>query len=312
MFFLKPKPKSDELLPPPPPFPTMDIEELPNESNTGIQLTKKPKFASETSKAKAEAFPEIQEFDDLVKSLNKDLKPGREKTTIDRKKNIKKTKVQKAVKNQHIRQIKNITSKQARPGKKSRINAAKNEVKKSISTTIPELDEDFGIDNLQFDFAEEKTDSKSIEFPDKLEDFGIDNFGNELDKFSSGLKQEKFKPKAVAEAEEEIKSAIENIKRQEKPSFFKSLFKKRKKTIETPAEDNLASETQELDNISSIQNSIKTAREALMKFDVNTAKIEYIEVMKLYNRLNPQEKSKVYNDINELYLERKSAEGLSA
>ena len=65
-----------------------------------------------------------------------------------------------------------------------------------------------------------------------------------------------------------------------------------------------------VDNLSKIQNKINEARQALMKFDLKTAKRNYIEAMRLYNNISPEDKAKVYHDIKELYFERKSAEEL--
>ena len=69
-------------------------------------------------------------------------------------------------------------------------------------------------------------------------------------------------------------------------------------------------EFQGTDNISKIQNNISKARDALMKFDLETAKKNYIDAMELYNILKPEEQAKVYHDFRELYFERKSAEEL--
>jgi hypothetical protein len=45
-----------------------------------------------------------------------------------------------------------------------------------------------------------------------------------------------------------------------------------------------------------------------MDFKFDEAKRRYIEIMKMYNELEPKKKSKVYHDIKDLYYERKSAE----
>src|SRR3989338_2761993 len=130
-------------------------------------------------------------------------------------------------------------------------------------------------------------------------DFDLKNFGKEL-------WQEAEKPREISEAEEEIKSAIEKIKAHEKPSFFRKLFAKRKKEGEMPERQmELPS-----DKISAIHGKVNEARQALMEFDLEKARKSYIEAMNLYNRINPEEQAKVYHDIKEIYLERKSAEGL--
>ena len=45
-----------------------------------------------------------------------------------------------------------------------------------------------------------------------------------------------------------------------------------------------------------------------MKFDTENAKILYKEALDAYNSMNSEDQAKVYNDIKEIYFERKSAE----
>ena len=66
----------------------------------------------------------------------------------------------------------------------------------------------------------------------------------------------------------------------------------------------------ELDQTSMIQTKINEAKQALMKFDLEAAKRNYIEIMKIYNDIKPEEQSKVYQDLRDLYFERKNAEEL--
>ena|SRR3989338_3120442 len=142
-----------------------------------------------------------------------------------------------------------------------------------------------------------------IELPETLEELDI----QDLDKESEmGFEA---KPQEIVEAEEEIKSAIDNIKYQERPSLFKRLFTK-KKAEEKIGENYIIPELPEINKVSAIQNNIKKAREALMEFDLKTAKQTYLEIMEIYNNIGPEEQVKVYHDIKELYSERKSAEGL--
>lgn len=217
MLFFKPKHKEDEFLPPPPPFPTVELEE-----------------EKETSK--------------------------KEKTNARKK-------------------VKQIKEKKIIPFKKS--------------VKFPELEEDFELKDIGFKLPKEL----EPELPETLEDFDIEY-----------IEKETKKPKEILEAEEEIKNAIEKIKKEEKPSFLKQLFTKKRKTEEEHKE--LMPEPAEGNEVSVIQNSINKAREALMKFDLETAKKNYIEIIKLYNRIVPEEQAKVYHDINDLYFERKSAEEL--
>ena len=45
-----------------------------------------------------------------------------------------------------------------------------------------------------------------------------------------------------------------------------------------------------------------------MEFNFEEAKRIYVEIMGLYNNMEPKEKQEVYEDIKDLYYERKSAE----
>ena len=265
------KPKKyDEILPPPPP---MDME--PGE---------KPKLFDEVIKPKkAENFPEQEEFSKLVKEIEESSAPKRQ---------IKKGKVSvKAIKSvQQKIPVKQIKGKKL-PFKKPKI------AKKAEAIG---LDKDFDLKGIDFEPPKElELSEKDIGLPETLEDFDIENFGKEL-------WQEAEKPREISEAEEEIKSAIEKIKAHEKPSFFRKLFAKRKKEGEMPERQmELPS-----DKISAIHGKVNEARQALMEFDLEKARKSYIEAMNLYNRINPEEQAKVYHDIKEIYLERKSAEGL--
>ena len=142
-----------------------------------------------------------------------------------------------------------------------------------------------------------KARKKYIELPETLE----------LEEPIAEISQ---KPKELEEAREEIKSAIEKIKKSEKPSLFKKLFSMKHKVEEHVEQQIQLQKLPEADSIFVIQNCINGARQALMKFDLSTAKKSYIEAMKVYNNLNPEEQAKVYNEIRDLYFERKSAEEL--
>ncbi|MDP3765487.1 MAG: hypothetical protein Q8R04_03160 [Nanoarchaeota archaeon] len=301
MLFFKPKQKSNEVLPPPPPFPTLEFEEE----------KERPKFFDETIKPKkAETFPEEGEFSNLVENLGKEVK---QKKMINKKKKMILEKT-KAAKRQKIpikkkqKQFKKITStnrikeKRLISSKKSKI--SKKAAEKPNAVEQPELEEDFWPENLGSKLPKESASAKNEEeLPEKSEEFDIEGFAEEL-------KQEtKAKPKEIVEAEEEIKSAIEKIKEREKPSFFKKLFT-RKKTDGEFAHGYSIQELPEVDKISMIQNKINETRQALMKFDLETAKSSYIGIMKLYQKIRPEEQAKVYHDIRDLYFERKSAEEL--
>ena len=109
------------------------------------------------------------------------------------------------------------------------------------------------------------------------------------------------KPIAATEHHQEIRSAIEEVKT-EKKSMFKKIFGKENETAALPSFE------APKNKIELINSMIKNARTSLIKFDTIGAKIGYIEIIKIYNTLDTANKKKVYNDINELYVERKNAE----
>lgn len=308
MFFLKPKHKTDELLPPPPPFPSMDFEE-----EKPVEEAVKPK------KAEVKVLPEEKEFKELFKDAGEGLKPKKAKISKKEikiqkpvliKKPVKKIAPIKQIKEKKLIKLKKITPlKQVKlPIKKiekirmpfKKIKVSKKTIKRAakIKQIKPKLEEDFGLKDIEFEQPQDlEISKKEIELPETLEELGIENVGKEF--------EQENKPKEILEAQEEIKSAIEKIKSQEKPSLFNRLFaRKEKEKIEEsyPA--------LEVDKVSMIQDDIKKAREALMKFDLESAKMDYIEIMKLYSKIKPEEQAKVYRDIKDLYFERKSAEGL--
>ncbi len=244
-----------------------------------MEPEEKPKLFDEVIEPKkSETFPEEDEFRGLLEGLD-DEKP-KKSGKITLKKAV-------AQKKQKIPQIKSAPLKKiAKTSGKSKI--------------FLEMEKDFGLKELDFEFPKElEKPEEELELPETLDEFGIEDLSKEL-------QQKTEKPKEISEAEEEIKSAIEKIREHEKPSFFKKLFTKKKKEEEMPEEQI----TLEVDDVSAIQNKINEARQALMEFNLEKARRNYIEAMNLYNRINPEEQAKVYNDIKELYFERKSAEGL--
>ena len=310
MLFFKQKQKTDELLPPPPPYSDLELEE---------EIKEKPKFFDEIVKPKkAETIPEEDEFGELVrkveglkprKVLKKSVKatPKKKLTLAKQKIPIKTPKQPKKVEIKELkRKIKTKKLAQSKPIKKGRLQLKKTKAIKRITKISkirePKL-EDLGLRDIDFGlpkgFEEQK---KEFELPDTLEDFDTDELGKELE-------QKTEKPREILEAEEEIQSAIEKIKNKEIPSFLSRLFLGKEKgknfkevypTFSIPRGDGL----------SIIQSNIKKARDALMRFDLETAKKKYIEIMRIYNGLNAQDKAKVYHGIQELYFDRKNAEEL--
>lgn len=280
MFFLKPKQKSEDILPPPPPFLAPEFEE-----ETG--------FSADIEPEKSE-IPEYEKIEDLFREESQKPKKeiNKEKAVANKAEIYKKPKIlKKGIKRQKTSPIKKIIQ-----IKQKKVLSKKENVEESI-------------------FPEKiKISESGMELPQELEDFGIENLEKELGiaggaqtEFAPELEQKAEKPKEMLEAEEEIKSAIEKIKKREKPSFFKNLFAKKKEQI---AYEQLAPEIAATNGISAIQNNIKSAREALTRFDLESARKSYIEVMRIYSKIKPEEQAKVYHGIRDLYFERKSAEEL--
>lgn len=261
MLFSKLKSKSDDILPPPPPFPSMELE-----------------------KDDSKKHSRDDDFESLASEV-RSISPKSAKAPKPKPAKQKKVLVTKPKKS-----APNVTLPKLDTGKKPHLKVRHIKPEKDL-----ELDFALPDEKLDFDIPEIGKDEK-IEMPDTLEDLEI---GNELDVREFGGEQHD-KPVELLEAEEEIKSAIDSIRQSEKPSLFRKLFGKRKlsETIQP--------------SISSIQTRISSARQALMKFDLEAAKRDYIEIMRIYNNIKPEDQAKVYHDVKDLYFERKSAEGINA
>jgi len=117
------------------------------------------------------------------------------------------------------------------------------------------------------------------------------------------------KPMDMEKAEDEIQKAIQGMKMKKRPSIISGLFKKKEKVekkIETP--EVMPRTYDKIDYVELIEEKIHKARLFLMDFRFDEAKEVYIEIMRMYTELEPKKKVKVYQDIRELYYERKSAE----
>ncbi|MBI2557834.1 hypothetical protein HYW20_00785 [Candidatus Woesearchaeota archaeon] len=274
MLFFKPKPKSDELLPPPPPPTDTELEKEFNDKN---------EFFDEVIEGEPSpgTFPEEEEFIDVVEKFDKKAMQKKAKGKLPAKK-------QKTVKKEAKNQVK-ITNTKVIEVKASKIKPVKSQKVKPDSQENSNNIEGFGFD-LQKELT---TDGGKIELPDTLEEF------------DSQHGQETENPDEILEARQEIRSAIDRIKELEKPSILRRLFGKKK-----TAKEQTSPEPQNAGEPLTIQDGINKTRLALMKFDLDAAKKSYMEVMKIYNNLKPEEQAKVYQDIKEIYFERKSAEKL--
>ncbi|MBI4452212.1 hypothetical protein HY637_02175 [Candidatus Woesearchaeota archaeon] len=233
--FFKPKANTDELLPPPPPFPSMEFEE---------QAVSENRFQ--------ELFEDAEKDADIKKDSAREAK----------------TKVPKKLLEEE-------------PKKINAIGKAKKQQKKEKEVEPEDeffnLGEEFGLD------VEEEPKSK------EFDELGISNAD-----FEEEIGAEKD------EAGQEIKNAIDDAKRPDKKSFLGGLFRKK--------EAKIAPEL--LDNFDAIKSRMAHARQALMNLDLKGAKWDYIEIMRIYNKLKPEEQAKVYHEIQDFYYERKNAEEL--
>ena len=268
MLFLKPKPKSEELLPPPPPFPSLELEEEKelNSDNKQKEGDSGARFA--------------HLFDDIDES-------GQKKEPAQKGGKLKSLKI----KTKHG--FKQLTPKQAKAAK------SKFKPKKAKEFANSKLEDDINLDD--------------VDFPKDLEQAAEKDFGfDELEQLDAEDNHDKNniqpRPQELIEAEDEIKSAINDIKGSEKRSLFRKLFRGEKP--EAKVEKPLMQEIPK-DGISQIKGKLEDARNALMNFDLKSARENYANIMVLYNGLNPKEQAKVYYEIKNLYYERKSAEGLN-
>ena len=171
----------------------------------------------------------------------------------------------------------------------------------------------------------EKRSQKDLQLNEKQEEDQLDRELKELEKKildtpkeeeikdvkletpSAIFGEEIQKPKEIIKAEEEIQNAIEGIKRIAIKEPKKGLF--RKEVVEKVEQPDIMPRIDiKVDNIELIEEKIHKARLELMNFKFDESKRIYIEIMKIYNELDKNKKLKVYQEIKDLYFERKSAD----
>ena len=297
MLFSKLKHKSDELLPPPPPFPSMELEE-PAE-----------KHEARPAKSKAVSKDELDDLFREVESLGRKEKKIIPKQEKKGKISVKLPKGMVQAKKPVIKPLKREILPVKKPAikrsPKKETASKKQKAPAKISGSKGFAFKEPGIGNFQAPESGEIKLVHELEFPEEAKepDLDLGSIGKGYQENLEFGREFAQKPREIREAEDEIKSAIEKIKKREKPSFFKKLFAGKK------AEGQLH-EIYEKDDVSAIHGMAGRARQALMKFDLKAAKQAYIEIMKIYNKISPEEQAKVYQEIKDLYYERKSAEGL--
>src|SRR3989338_3692975 len=283
----KPKSEDIDILPPPPPFPTMDFEE----SEEKTAKTVRPKLEDSDNSHHA------TELHDLLKDLEKDVYSKKPKKKLSKKEMAR------------LKKLELKQKKEAKPSKnlEEQHIGGIDDAEKLWLQDFDEF-EDLGIDEIETQesgfkkFKKAKSSKKEleIEFPDTLDELDVDY----IKPAAETAKTRKQKPQELIDAEKEIQSAIEHIKKHEKLSFFKRLFStdfKPKNYAQNEDFKSIQIEISKGDKISQIQQKISKSREALANLNLEDAKREYIEAMEIYNHIKPEEKAKVYSDIKELY-----------
>ena len=274
--FFKPKANTDELLPPPPPFPSMELEE------------EKPAIAKEETQVSEELF------DDLFSEL--ETKPAKEP---------KSRKGSELEEPEFSDALLDDLFKDALPESKPRKQAKGRKIKGKKTKPEKDILRKLGIETIV-----PHKGSEEIQFPETLEGFQLD-IDSEMKKFKGDDSQE-----LSPDAEKEIMEAIGEAKGNNKTGFLNNIKQKlmatRSKRAETEAKvyDNASQQAAFASDMEKIQGKIGEARTALMDFNLNKAKSLYLEIISTYNGMKPEDKAKVYNDISDLYSERKSAEQL--
>jgi hypothetical protein len=334
MMFFKPRAKSEDILPPPPPFPSMELEKEDikpalKEPSIESKLELKPSPAYEVSTAQ-------NDKDAKFKALLNDLHIG----TISVKEPPKiKEKPIKIIKLNSVRPTKKHTLKRLKSAIKKQASLKGIKLsKKSKSKKVSDkklVDTGLEIPDLNIDIKKKEifNPKTQINFDD-FKDFGLGKSQEPKQQFGQSYE---MNVNGDLESKEEIQNAIESLKKKEfemsfekatinkkqRPSFFKVMFGKRpahakpvvkKKQISKPMPPPRAVVKEQPPQIPKIisldeaQKKIDEARRALMSFDLKTAKRNYLELMHIYNHLSSKDQIKVYQDIKDLYFERKSAE----
>jgi hypothetical protein len=265
----------DELLPPPPPFPSMEIEDG--------QLKEQTKISDD---------PFIDLFSDLEK---KPLKKGKKLSSKKQKKNEQFAEIMPEPIGDELKDIDDGLLEELfkdAPKIKSK-GSKKSKGKKGKKSSDKKLLDALGIDEI-----EPETIQSEIEFPDILEDIEAEN--------KSARKKQQIAP----ETEQEIAAAILQAKSGEKKGLISLLIEKLN-ISGAKKEDALDLKALESkSDTEKIQGILDGARNALMDFNLSRARAYYIEAMKVYNAMSPEDQAKVYGEIKDLYFERKSAEQL--
>jgi len=280
--------KSEELdiLPPPPPFPDIEEDEKAKEAERiREQEEKEIKFKRKEDKQKEGARKKI--VFDFFHGL------GLAKTEKEQREIKKKRQKQKKLK--ELERMKRLEEERRRELGRERERKQLEEEKQS---TLGKKKEDLELEKELMEIGEialKPTKEKIIGAP-------------EFEFPELEVEKEIGKPEETVKAEEEIQKAIQGMKVKKRPSIISGLFKKKpvEEKIEIP--EVMPRTYDKIDHVELIEERMHKARLFLMDFKFDEAKRVYIEIMKIYNELESKKKTKVYQDIKDLYYERKSAE----
>jgi len=293
MFFKKAS-KDLDILPPPPPFPELKLEEdIKKSGKTKEKPIEKqplqkpmPKIKGKLKKDKKQK----EKSDALLEKLRKKLvkkpkhpKLPKEKPGLELEKDLAMPELSDPI----------FDKKEFRKKAKEEKRKAKEEGKKQKKAE-KELAKQKHMEERK-KLIKEKTEKEPFElFPQKVE-----------------------KPPEIFKAEHEINKAIKNMRKKKKKPLFSFLKAKKEKLPKPETKPEKVPEKlpaleikPPTDEVNAIKHKIHDARNALMNFDIEKAKVLYIKAMKLYQNLSPEKQALVYDQIKDLYNERRHAEGL--
>jgi len=323
------KGNKEDILPPPPPFPKFKLDDFEKDEKTELKKGKLRKSEETKEISKIKNKKKVEEIDGL-KELDMIGKKGNPKKKKSNEQRTKKTfeffhklgfvKTDQEKKEVHVRrqQAKSYKEKMRRSRFEQRVKARK---AIDISKLKKPEKEKPKKDNV-FKGFESKISKpvmkKDIQIGKELKELETPKFKKPKIKPREpqliSRKEKVTKPEEVKKAENEIQRAIKGVKSfKEKKSIFKKLFiPKKRKPKNKDIEEALPIESMPIkaNEVDEVLNKVHKARNALMEFDLKKAKSNYIEIMKIYYNLSVENKKKVYQDIKDLYKERKNAESL--
>jgi|SRR3989338_4131276 len=281
--------KDLDILPPPPPFPELDVIDAD--------------FGERGDERKAYGNTKQKEIEQKKKLEQEKLKQEEKTKSREEKRSTHEEKIRKRRKQISEAEIEGQKTEE-KPLEEVRLIPEEKPAKKTIFESI------FGKKEDRFAKELEELDEIGKE-PVKInEEYEIQELKNPDD---YGFSKEAKIPEERVKDEKEIQDAIEGIKKKEKkPSILRKLFKSREKeerVLETPGI--MPSFDEKADEVETIEEKLHKARLALMDFKFDEAKKIYIDIMRIYNGVDNKKKSRVYQDIKDLYYERKTAEKYS-